>query len=310
MGGDFMYRNLATLTTLLFIFSSCSGHQFKRPESIEDKMSRFEDKTHNTNQVPKLEISSVGIEKFSSARTGRAPASVVEENTQDDKVGTSNKKLYFMSLYSQYERLRAYTPSGSTMDINVCPSFHTGLVEWRDTAKKMGSKVSSTQLGFKYDLKRLGDYNYISQYPELGLPLSDDSKGPNVASLMSSRPVEVAASEGSRLMSQALHQHTVRIFSELSELCDTGTSTNYYNFENLLTHARTHRDLTPSQYGLQVLMKTTIISNMVLIESIQNSSRPAGRAPASVDLYTDEVLERLGTPWAYDFLKKMISQRD
>lgn len=305
-----MYRNLATLTTLLFIFSSCSGHQFKRPESIEEKMSRFEDKARNTNQVPKLEISSAGIEQFHSTRGGRAPASVSDEKAQDDKTGASNKKLYFMSLYSQYERLRTYTPAGSTMDINVCPSFHTGLVEWRDAAKKKTPTTANTQVGFKYDLKRLGDYNYISQYPELSLPLSDDARGPNVASLMSARPVEVAASEGGRLMSQALHQHTVRIYSELSELCDTGTSANYYNFENLLTHARTHRDLTPSQYGLQVLMKTTIISNMVLIESIQNSAKPAGRAPASVDLYTDEVLERLGTPWAYDFLKKMISQRD
>lgn len=310
MGGDFMYRNLAILLTTTLILTSCAGHQFNKPESIEAKMSRFENKSANTNEVPKLGIYSEGIEKVTvKSSRGRAPASVEAQTVGgEDKVEASNKKLYFMSLFSQYERLRKFAPAGSTNSVNVCPSFHSGLVEFRSQAKK-SEGLQNSSIGFNYNLAKLTDTTYLSQYPELGLPLSDDVHGPSVASIISSRPSDVAATEGNRLMSQAIHQHASRMYREISELCETGTSTNYYNFENLLTHARTHRDLEPSEYGLQILMKTTIVSNMVLIESIQGHSKSRGRAPASVDLYTDEALERLGTPWAYEFIKSMVGKR-
>lgn len=305
-----MYRNLATLMTTTLILTSCAGHQFNRPESIEAKMSRFENKSANTNEVPKLGIYSEGVESVvMKSNRGRAPASVEAQTAGEaDKVEASNKKLYFMSLFSQYERLRKFAPVGSTTSVNVCPSFHSGLVEFRSQTKVNETKTEDT-IGFDYNLARLADTTYLSQYPELGLPLSDDVHGPSVASIINSRPSDVAAMEGNRLMIQAIHQHATRMYREISELCETGTSTNYYNFENLLTHARTHRDLTPSEHGLQVLMKTTIVSNMVLIESIQGHSKTRGRAPASVDLYTDEALERLGTPWAYDFIKSMVVKR-
>lgn len=311
MGGDFMFTKTIPSLTVLLTLASCAGHQFQRPESIEAKMSRYEVRERNANVVPELGFTTEGIEHtHTKTRGGRAPASVESDGVSgaEEKINTSNKKLYFMALFSQYEKMRAFTPAGSTPDVNVCPSFHSGLVEWRQDHKTIG-KVTKT-VPFKYKADKLADPSYVSKYPELGLPLSEEVGGPTVATLLLSRPAESASFEGPRLLSQAIHQHASRLYKELGELCETGASANYYNFENLLTHARTHRDLVPSEYALKVLMKTTVVSNMVLIESIESLASKNGRAPASVDVYTDEALDRLGTPWALDYLKSVIQKRD
>lgn len=308
-----MFTKTIPSLTVLLALASCAGHQFQKPESIEAKMSRFEVRDAIANIVPELGFTTEGVEKtYVKHHTGRAPASVESdgEASAEDKINTSNKKLYFMALFSQYEKMRAFTPAGSTPDVNVCPSFHSGLVEWRQS-NKAGSKGGYTKaIPFKYQTAKLADPSYVSQYPELGLPLSEDVHGPTVATLLLARPDGSAEFEGPRLLSQAIHQHASRLYKELGELCETGSSANYYNFENLLTHARTHRDLVPSEYALKVLMKTTVVSNMVLIESIESLASKSGRAPASVDAYTDEALDRLGTPWALDYLKTVISKRD
>ncbi len=307
-----MFTKTIPSLTLLLTLASCAGHQFQRPESIEAKMSRFEVKGDNTNVVPELGFTTEGVERIHVRSTrGRAPASVESsaDESAEDKINTSNKKLYFMSLFSQYEKMRVFTPAGSTPDVNVCPSFHSGLVEWRQKTKSASHTTSKT-IPFKYEATKLADPSYVSQYPELGLPLSEDVHGPTVATLLLSRPDESAKFEGPRLLSQAIHQHASRLYKEISELCETGSSANYYNFENLLTHARTHRDLVPSEYALKVLMKTTVVSNMVLIESVESLTSKTGRAPASVDVYTDEALDRLGTPWALEYLKSVIQKRD
>ncbi len=313
MGGDYMFTKMIPSLSVLLTLASCAGHQFQQPESIEAKMSRFEVKEQNSNIVPNLGFTSEGIEHtHTSTRGGRAPASVESASGEvaEEKMTTSNKKLYFMSLFSQYEKMRAFTPAGSTPDVNVCPSFHSGLVEWRQSHKALSNAKASKTIPFKYKTNKLADPSYVSMYPELSLPLSEEAQGPTVATLLQSRPEASVSLEGSRLLSQAIHQHASRLYKELGELCETGTSANYYNFENLLTHARNHRDLVPSEYALKVLMKTTVVSNMVLIESIESLASKSGRAPASVDVYTDEALDRLGTPWALDYLKSVIQKRD
>ena len=116
---------LATLYAA-FLLASCAG-----PENYQQKMARYTPKVIGNNQVPEIRIADFKFASETSKVKGRAPASVVpvaEKNEVEKDGNPTNKKLYFLSLYSQYETLKNYSAEFSGPNINICPNFHTSLL--------------------------------------------------------------------------------------------------------------------------------------------------------------------------------------
>jgi hypothetical protein len=120
LGGVMKKINLV-ITTL--ILSSCAS-MYRHPESIAEKMHRYKSREQNINKVPEYEISKVKITK------NRMPAS-----TRNEEVNLSNKKLYFTSLYEQYDSFSQMYPKFKK-NINVCPVFHQEVISYKETPKK------------------------------------------------------------------------------------------------------------------------------------------------------------------------------
>ncbi len=270
---------LISSTTLLI--SSCAG-----PETYQDKMERFKARTGENILVPGIKVSNINF--LSETKSGRAPASTT---TSDSSM--TNKKLYFLSLYAQYETFKSITGNDTAPEINLCPSFHTGLLTYKE---KKSSTMAMTTPQFTYQLDQIRNETYLNTHPELFLPVSKDSTSPKVVDLIQNKN----SSEMKTIVQEAVNLHIAKTYKELQELCSYGTSSNYYIFENLTTHLKTNR-FSATNENMNILLKTTLFSNRALITSF---SRKTGRSIASVvskTPYSDEVATRLNVKWSNEY---------
>lgn len=304
-------KAILTLSTLALL-SSCAG-----PETFDQKMSRYTPKTLSKNQVP--EISSTGF-AFTPKKGGRGPASVEEKTTgpQPDpkmEVNFTNKKLYFLTLMGQYDVMKKYSFQFDAPEVNICPNFHTSLLQHKD--KKVGGLVAKPQgvsgKKFKYDVEKLNNALYVSNRPELSLPLSQSEVTPRVVDIMRSEK-DITESKMDELVHRALDIHLSKTYTEIRELCEYGVSDNYYVYENLITHIK-NTDFTPVDSNMNTLLKTTVFSNIALVTSLEKSSSTPSRSIASVkekettSTYANEMMARLNVEWAKEYFDHIKSSR-
>jgi predicted choloylglycine hydrolase len=246
-----MKRVLLTITILSM--ASCAS-TYRRPESIKEKMARYKSRAISTNKIPSYQVSS-----FKYSR-GRVPASA----NADQDLNYSNKNLYFLSLYEQYESFSEVYPEHKK-DLKHCPVYHQVLLDYKETPKKWSWSKKS-----KVDL----------------------SKSKIVAHLPKSK----------ESVSIAMRDHMDRNYDELSKLCFTGASDNYYIYENLIEITKAKR-IKKNKDGVNSLLKTTLFFNETLLHSVAEKSRARrkGRGLAStkkkVD-FTQEALIRMKASWA------------
>jgi len=290
-----MNKNLLktiTAVTLLVSLGSCSSA--KRPETIEAKMARFEASTGEYLGSPQLPAADY---KFKT----RSPASVA-----DKKVGAlpiSNKRLYFMTLLTQYNEMRSYIRS-SSQEINICPTFHSAIVEYKE---KYPVPLHNKDVVWNFaNINLNASEGELAVYPELFLPLTKEKNDPRVVDLLKKDGIK----EAPVLLTKALEIHVLKTYHELNELCENGTSDNYYIFENLITHTSSNR-LTPNNDSMKILLKSTLFSNMALVDSLSKSSKNSGRNIASIEdtltplQYRSEVINRLKAPWAREYFEEV-----
>lgn len=290
------------------LLSACAG-----PETYQDKMSRYEAKTINKSQVP--EIKTATIQFKSVEKIGRIPASAPEtpNNTNAPKeINTTNKKLYFLELYSSYQSLKNYSLDFSAPTLSICPNFHTGMLQHNESYSNM-IKSTSMKNKYSYDSTKFKDDSYIAARPELLLPLSETETTPKVVDVVKSSKEVMSEEMVSELVQKAIDIHLSKTYSELKELCEYGSSDNYYIYENLVTHIKNNK-FEASERNMNVLLKTTIFSNMAIITSLDKThQQKAGRSIASVvpankkSGYATEVITRLNVSWAnqyYNFIKE------
>lgn len=306
-----MKKNTCAIMTLtLTVLASCSS-----PESYQTKMSRYTPKQHGTNQVP--EITSAGFE-FTANKAGRFPASVDKatgvEETQSNETTLSNKKLYFLTLFGQYESMNKYASEFNAPAVNVCPHFHNSLLEHNDRrpagfASKAPLKVTKK---FTYDSSKFNDAQYLSQHPELSLPVAKNEVTPKVIDIFRSEGVKLSVSKMNELVHNALDIHLSKTYSEIRELCEYGVSDNYYVYENLITHIK-NSSFAPAEKNMNTLLKTTVFSNIALVTALEKIQPQVMRSIASVGVkkdvsapYSNELMTRLNVEWAreyYDHLR-------
>ena len=255
-------RTNLSLITIFTLLSSC-GSYYKKPESIEAKMARYTSKDESVNNVPDYMVSSY---KYKGSRY---PASADRE-----EVNESNKSVYFLSLYEQYQSMAELYPTNKKV-IKYCPTFHQEIL-------KKSPRVSV------YKLKNEIDFSKSSIVSSLDFDGQEASK---------------------KNLSQAMSIYMDQTYAELTQLCESGVSSNYYIYENFITLAQKNGVLGKNQDSLNALFKTTVFFNDALISSISDKEkiRTRGRSIAStkkleVD-YTQEAIRRLRATWAQESLK-------
>ncbi len=308
-----MKKSLIVSSLSLITLYSCGT-----TETFETKMMRYTPKTLGQNQVP--EFSTEGfVLSTPTSKAGRMPASVkpipTESITEDTKL--SNKKLYFLSLYGQYESLKKYGESFNGPKVEICPSFHTSLIEHNDKKASMKeiTEVQSKTRRFSYDTSRFNDNVYVAQNPELLLPVVKNEVHPKVIDILKSEGEKLNPGRINEIVQNALDIHLAKTYSEIRQLCEFGVSDNYYIYENLITHIKSN-EFKPVDKNLNTLLKTTLFSNMALVTSIEKNQKEVGRAIASVEKptngstpYSQEVLTRLNVEWAGEYFEHIKKSR-
>lgn len=297
------------LMGLWMLVQGCA--QTYRAEPVESKMGRYQPATTSKNRVPELPAPTNELQALWSRPTGRMPASISPKPIEEGAVETSanqltnqsNKRFYFMTLFSQYESLRSHPKLAALPEIRLCPNFHTQLVNHREQPH-LAQPVWQTKT-YPSDLitKLTQDESLLALYPEFGLPLTEENLRPRVVDLVQKNHAET---EG--LVTKALQVHARKTHAELSELCEFGVSENYYIFENLVGHQE-RQMAGPSLSGLHSLLKSSVVFNHALLTSLASTATSPSRAPASASLsvwdYGHEGLQRLQAEWTSAYFQKL-----
>lgn len=313
--------------SLLALALGCAS-QYRSPESAQEKMVRYRPKTNMINTVPLLPEGNHQIVAMwapaTEAQSGRRPASVksspLENLTEgpsehslihEELSNHSNKRLYFMALHTQYETLRSIASVNKAPAISQCPHFHSQLVRRNEISHFKSS--ATVQLAKNYSSELIQDLvqdeSALIWYPELALPMTADGLRPRVIDMVTRVANEDMNTSVHLHLTAALNTHATKIHRELDQLCQHGASDNYYIFENLVGHQK-NRGGTPNPQELYYLMKTTVVYNHALLNSIFPSGQ-SGRFPASTPLGSDyhihgnHILDRLKGPWTQDYFSKL-----
>lgn len=302
-------NTLITLT-LAAALSSCAG-----PESYQSKSYKEVPKTFGINQVPNIEMSGFEFTK-KSARSPAAVSPVDMPTTVEDNLGSdaaiSNKKLYFLTLFGQYESMKKYSAQFTAPNVNVCPHFHNSLLEHNGKKPTTFNGLVGTKnhKKFSYDVAKLADAKYVATHPELSLPLAKDEVTPKVIDIFRSQASNMNDSKMDELVHTAIDIHLSKTYAEIRELCEFGVSDNYYIYENLITHIK-NSNFTPAEKNMNTLLKTTVFSNIALVTALEKIQATPMRSIASVEgksniPYTSELMVRFNVEWAqeyYNYLK-------
>lgn len=306
-------NTLVLMTVSLAVLASCSS-----PESYQTKMSRYTPKQYGVNQVP--EITTSGFQ-FTTKKGSRLPASADKatsvESVQSNEATLSNKKLYFLTLFGQYESMNKYASEFDAPKVSVCPHFHNSLLEHNDRkpagfSSRLPAKNTKQ---FVYDSAKFNDAEYVSSHPELSLPLAKNEITPKVIDIFRSEGSKLNDSKMNELVRTALDIHLSKTYAEIRELCEYGVSDNYYIYENMITHIK-NSNFAPAEKNMNTLLKTTVFSNIALVTAVEKIQPQAMRSIASVEKkkdvsvpYSNELMTRLNVEWAREYFDHLRSAK-
>jgi hypothetical protein len=279
--------------TVLFLFvvtiSACS-FQVKQSETSDQKMARFKSHPGAINEVP-----DIAIIDFKAKDVGRRPASV-ESNSENISI----KRLYFTTLFEQYLELIKFS-SNPAPQLKHCPSFHSSFLSMRPV---LHVNLPSSPESFSKLITPLPS-EMAALYPELSLPATIDNIYPKVGDLIIKK---TRVDEKISLIKQGIDIHIQKNFQELSELCQTGSSSNYYSFENLVTFMHNSTTLKADKDGVKMLFKTTLFSNAFLLKSL-NNFHTQDRSPSSIPLKGNSFITQTKTDWIESYFETVKSKR-
>jgi len=288
-----MKTNSTLLLSLATLLVACSHYQ--KPESFSDKMNRFQAKNLGENVVPQFPVLTY---KNQTKTKGRAPASTpIENEKQEERYQTySPKGLYFLSLYWQFREFKNYS-SENLEAPKSCPHFHTALL---NNQIQLGNDKKTPKSFKNIEHMAWDKADTLNSNPEFFLPTESYKSTPTAFDQIIKNPKDAA-----KITQAAINLHAQKMKSELNELCEYGTSDNYYAFESLITYAKDQKGLNSTSENIQSMFKTTILSNYALLNSMQEKN--TGRAPSSVgsieqkNLLT-KILKNLNASWFNEYL--------
>jgi len=285
---------MTKLLLITLIISSYSCSTYRPPEAFEAKMNRFSANSEEKNIVPELYTQPLLLEK------GRAPASINPNKYKP--LNYSNKILYFMGLHGQYNAMRTYA-SASTPIVKSCPHFHSTLLgekNKKDTVEFISPKGA--------EIKKISNLyrnakNNPGLFPELHLPMEKNNlKNTIFSNIKNDKKIEEIPYQ----IQTAINLHLEKTYGELSELCSTGTSANYFIYENL-TRLQKSKKFDKNEQTLKAFFKTTVISNMAILSSLQDWKQHE-KTP-ELNQISFELIKRLNGTWVGMYLSKLVQER-
>ena len=233
-----------------------------------------------SNVVPELIVQPLLLK-------GRFPAST---QTFDQFKNTKNKELYFMATYAQYNE---YLKLGffPKKPLKYCPHLHETFLNIKKTPSV---HLSSDKTLASYNINSVNEGPGL--FPELHLPIELNSPHPNV--LDSWRETKGPTPP----LKQGINIAIQKLENELHELCETGSSDNYFIVENLVSYMG-RSNSSDREKTIKRLLKTSLFVNFSIINAL------AKRNKLSVDkqygIYHTELLQRLNTSWAIVYFQRL-----
>ena len=153
----------------------------------------------------------------------------------------------------------------------------------------------------------MNNEEYVAKHPELYLPMTKEANLPRVVDMIKSRP-NISESEVNEFFLQAINIHLTKTYYEISELCEYGSSDNYFIYENLITHIK-NSNFTANTQNMSILLKTTVFSNLALINSLQKQKEKVGRSIATSSnegsIYSTDLMNKMNVNWANEYYKSL-----
>ena len=246
-------------------------------------MTRFNDnKEFDQNTTPKI----LGLPVILQNRN---IASITP--LKNKKEALNNKQLYFVTLNTQMHQMGDLL--GKNIVNNRCPHFH-GL----NLKVLRNNKI--TLLDDKKELPTNSHYiNALKRpafFPELHLPLKVNQSKKTIFDLAK----EKVNFNYQQNIKHALSLHLDRTKKEVYELCETGSSANYYIYENLNSLSN-DQPLHPKKENLETILKVSIFTNDFLINSLNKTVKTENISAA---------LDRVGSRWFQQYIQTIITKRD
>ncbi len=219
----------------------------------------------------------------------------------------SNRKIYFLTLLSQYNEMKHITRIDSP-EIKVCPSFHTEVLENKKLVKSGGKEfVDLSNMNYNIPELLKKDSQYLSLYPELSLPLTTESLHPSLIDSLNAKNSSMVG----ELLVKAYKTHLGKIYQELNEMCDKGQTDNFYVFENLVTYTKSHPDFKNSESALKSVMKSSLFANMYIIKSfkIKSTLERTVASGSEINSFEEEVVNRTDTFWVKNYFDEVKKRR-
>jgi hypothetical protein len=283
----------------VFTFISCAS-RYRRPESFEEKMNRFEIQAQALNRVPQLKLLSEDFSRMPASAPGKGV--LMAQGKKVERGPYNNRHLYFITLYEQWNSFRVFSGVGNP-DIRICPQFHSTLLTYREKNKgpqRVGQGLNYQ--GQNLNLKQVT--SNLALYPEFQLPVGDKENDPTVIEYLKSNNFN-SQEKIIKWAQNGINTHTEKLEKELNALCEYGKTTNYYNFENLITHAN-KKHMGPQTKNMKILMKTTLFTNQVILSRLWKRKLQGGRSLASIKNPKAPILDvmnRMKVPWAKNYFK-------
>ncbi len=330
-----MVGHMGRILAVMILLGSCAGR------AVDYRNYQARVKTFPVPQMRSIPFDEAQVQvarRGPRRRTiGRGIASVGPQmNPALFHVPRTDKRFYFVTLYGQYNMLKSFLSAslGAEGEIEHCPNFHTSFLEHKEIfSRPLPKKRIVEDASFLQHAGNFGPQS-AAYYPEFNLPFSAktlargeaaESGLPKVGEvLQDSAQTEKWGGPGA-VVARALGLHVQGIYHELLELCESGSSQNYYTYYNLSTHIQEgETSFEPSNKSMDILLKTRLFSNWALIQSFSQRAeeipgpRPA-RAPASAGIrtpgtpasskvYNEALVRRHGLEWVKNYFDMLTTR--
>lgn len=288
------------LTTASLLLGACSNYSITPAKQI-----RIGTGVETNSGMPNFYLSEQFVPKKKYIQRSIASTSAVPERDLDE---VNNKKVYFLTLLGQYKRLKNVL-SNQSEDFKVCPFFHNSLVR----QKEYLSTIDNSQASFNRNnyVKAMYTPSTLPLYPELSLPINKKQNVYQYTSQFNNSIRNNNLIEG--FVKVALEEHAQKNKKELEELCESGSSDNYYLFENLLTHFSETQNFKSTLGSLKAVLKIPVFANLLLLRSVdsdyvfyaKSQFDQVRRISGKYSIFEEELLARIKMSWMKLYIEKV-----
>ena len=220
-------------------------------------------------------------------------------------LGHSNKKIYFQTLFEQFQKLKTFHPKFSK-NIHQCPSFHNLFLELDREKRHLNPRGRILEINpqhLKQWMAGQEEDEVLSLFPELSLPIDHSNKMTIYQALHQNN-----GQNTKEALRQGLKVHVEKTYEELLNLCETGHGHNYFIFANMVSYTQKNPHFKNGPKAFSALLKTTVFSNYLLLHALSLPQR--GRPPLpNLSKKEENFLSRLNAHWSSTYLNQLRKKR-